>query len=357
MPDESTLPWYKKKKFQVPLAAVIVLLFFSLFIMIVNYRFPGFFNLAVQPDGTALVEASSLEDPLKAPPREWKKGLMTTDSLIAIGDGLFSNWLPNDKVWPTILLDNPQNFQLGALEMLRYTSRVMRDNLARSGNTDKIDPDCDEAFILLSNDPLKWYFPSAESRFKGAMDKYRSYRSRLNSGEASFVPRDDNLSELLHQYVSLLGAINTRLANAPRHQRLKGGQSALAKAPDTEAAPVGTEAPADGPAESGGEGQYVPWNKIDDNFYYAQGAAYVVRQMMVAVKHDFSEVLGNRNAAAQVDYIIEVLNQTQFEPAFVLNGDVGSLMANHSMELHSLLENARQRIRNLNEMITINRRS
>jgi hypothetical protein len=35
----------------------------------------------------------------------------------------------------------------------------------------------------------------------------------------------------------------------------------------------------------------------------------------------------------------------------VLNGDVGSVMANHSMELHSLLENARQKIRNLNDML------
>jgi hypothetical protein len=72
---------------------------------------------------------------------------------------------------------------------------------------------------------------------------------------------------------------------------------------------------------------------------------------MAAIREDFSEILEVRKARPQVDSIIEVLDQTQFEPLVVLNGDVGSIMANHSMELHSLLENARQKIRNLNDML------
>ncbi len=338
MTDETKLPWHKRKKVLIPLAVLAVLIFFSLFIMAISYHFPGFFNLAVQEDGTVEVVGAEADTPLTAPPPGWKKGLMTTDTILAIGDELFSNWLPNDKMWPSIFLDNPQNFQLGALEMLRYTARVMRDNLPRHRNTDRIDPDCDQAFTLLSNDPLKWYFPSAESRFNEAMDKYRSYRARLVAGEAGFSPRADNLRELLDQYVSLLGAINTRLANAPNRHRLKGGWLDV----------PGEANPGAGDQEPD---VFVPWRQIDDNFYYAQGAAYVLRQMMVAVKYDFSEILTSRNAAGQVDNIIAVLDQCQFEPLIVLNGDVGSVMANHSMELHSLLENARQRIRNLSEML------
>jgi hypothetical protein len=46
------------------------------------------------------------------------------------------------------------------------------------------------------------------------------------------------------------------------------------------------------------------------------------------------------------------LDQSQFEPIIVLNGDIGSITANHSMELHSILENTRQKIINLMEMIS-----
>jgi len=33
------------------------------------------------------------------------------------------NWLPNDLFWPTVLLDNMPNFQLGVLEVVRYNVR------------------------------------------------------------------------------------------------------------------------------------------------------------------------------------------------------------------------------------------
>lgn len=340
MPDENNLSWYKKKKIQAFLAVVLVLLFFCLFIMVINYSFLSFFNLAVQQDGSMKAEPAAAGEQVKAPPADWVKGLMVTDTMIVIGDDLFSNWLPNDKIWPTVLLDNPQNFQLGALEMMRYTARAMRDYLARFGSADAMNQECDHAFTLLSNDPKKWLFPSAESRFKEAINQYRLYRSKLLAGEAGFSPREDNLKELLQQYVSLLGAINNRLANAPGSQRAKGGQPPVSTS--AEAAIVQTE-------------QYgavtVPWRKIDDNFYFAQGAAYVLRQMMVAIKYDFSVILNAKNAGPQVDNIIAVLDHCQFEPLIVLNGNMGSITANHSMELHSLMENARQRIRNLSETL------
>ena len=341
--EEQKTPWYKKRDIlHVFGAIVIVLLLFSVFIMAINYSFPSFFTLAPQ---SAVGEAKAVDDDIEEattsaapPPAEWKKGLMTANTLIVISEDLFSNWLPNDKVWPTIFLDNPQNYQLGQLEMLRYTTRVMRDKLTRLRTTDKIDEDCEQAFTLLSNDPLKWMLPSAESKYKEATGRLRNYRDRLATGnEEIFYPRADNLSELLDQYVSLLGGVNTRLANAPKGQRNKISEESAGEADVSRAEQlVDTK---------------VPWSKIDDNFYYAQGVAYVLRQMMVAIKYDFSEILEVKKASAQVDSIIEVLNQAQFEPWAVLNGDIGSMLANHSMELHSLLENARQKIRNLNDML------
>lgn len=339
MTTEIKVPWHKSKRFQIPAAVVCVLFLFSIFIMIINHRFPSFFTIL--PEGPAakahpdIQGGSPTEGEIKG---QWKKGLLTANTLVIIGDDMFSNWLPNDKIWPTIFLDNPQNYQLGQLEMLRYTARVMRDKLTRLRTTDRIDPDCEAAFTLLSNDAFKWMFPSAENRFKKGTDALRTYRDRLAAGQAEFYPRADNLSELLDQYVSLLGGVNTRLANAPQQARFKlseegAGEKDLKQSEQL----VDTK---------------VPWLKIDDNFYYAQGVAYVLRQVMVAIKYDFSEILSVKNATAQIDSIIEVLNQAQFEPWIVLNGDMGGILANHSMELHSLLENARQKIRNLNDMIS-----
>ncbi len=344
MLNSASIPWHKRKKIQAPLAVLAVLVLFSLFVMVVNYSFPSFFQLVPGADGRVSVQELEPLDALAAdtapepPPRpEWRKGLTLANTLVVIGDDLFANWLPNDKIWPTILLDNPQNFQLGELEMLRYTTRVMRDKLTRLRTTDKIDEDCDEAFTLFSNDAFKWVLPSAESRFQAATERLRSYRDRLAAGQAEFYPRGDNLSELLDQYVSLLGGINTRLANAPARQRYKISQESAGEV--------------DASREEQRVDTHVPWNRLDDNFYFAQGAAYVLRQVMVAIRDDFSEILETRKARPQVDSIIEVLDQAQFEPLVVLNGDVGSVLANHSMELHSLLENARQKIRNLNDML------
>jgi len=109
------------------------------------------------------------------------------------------NWLPNDIFWPTALLDNMPNFQLGELEVVRYNARVLRDNLSRMRTTDKMDSHAEAAFTSLSNDPHKWWFPSAESRWKLGHDALETYYKNLATGKSNFYPRADNLVELLNQ--------------------------------------------------------------------------------------------------------------------------------------------------------------
>ncbi|MEW5724957.1 MAG: DUF2333 family protein [Thermodesulfobacteriota bacterium] len=298
------------------LGVVAFILLAVVFIMIANYRFPTFFG--------------------STPADQDKPGLLFTRTLITIAEEMSGRWLPNDKFYPTIFLDNPQNFQLGQLEAVRYTARVLRDKVSRLRTTDKIDPDVEESFVLFSNDPKKWILPSAESKFRGGVEALRKYERRLQAGEADFYPRADNLNELLDQYVSLLGGVNTRLSNAPRRkQKVMSEETA-------------------GDQYTRGE-KYVevqiPWTQIDDNFYYAQGVAYGLRQMMLAVQFDFRNIIEVKKAEELVDRIIAVLDQSQFEPLLVLNGDHGSLFANHSLQLQSLLEDSRQKMRSLQDMI------
>ena len=304
-----------RAKIRYAVILILALIVFTLGIMIANYRFPSFFELAVEGD---------------------QPGIMFTRTLIRVSEEMTSNWLPNDKIWPTALVDNVPNYQLGELEGIRYSVRVLRDKLSRLRTTDKIDGDAEAAFVFFSNDPKKWILPSAESKFKDGVKSLKAYEKRLAAGQADFYPRADNLNELLDQYVSLLGGVTTRLSNAPKQKKTVLSEETA------------------GDQYTKGEKQvrvHVPWTQIDDNFYYAQGVAYVLRQMMVAVNHDFANILEVKKAGELVVRIIQVLDESQFEPIVILNGSRGSIWANHSLHLQSLLEDARQKIRSLQDML------
>jgi len=186
---------------------------------------------------------------------------------------MYDDWLPNDLFWPTVFLDNMPNFQIGELEVVRYNVRVLRDNLTRMRTTDSLDPHAEAAFTALSNDPYKWWFPSAESKWKQAHRSLERFLDNLHAGKSFFYPRADNLVELLTQYASLMGGLNTRLINAPGDLKstlvvedVKQGQEAM------------THVDID-----------IPWYQIDDNFYYAQGAAYALNESFKAIRIEFHQ--------------------------------------------------------------------
>jgi hypothetical protein len=245
---------------------------------------------------------------------------------------LYDNWLPNDLFWPTVFLDNMPNFQIGELEVVRYNTRVLRDNLSRMRTTDKLDPLAEAAFTALSNDPYKWWFPSAESKWKLAYESLEMFYRNLADKKSNFYPRADNLVELLNQYASLMGGVNTRLINAPRDMKT-------------------TLAVEDEPKGSA-KGQKmvdinIPWFQIDDNFYYAQGVAYALYESFVAIRIDFIDVLKDKNSVKLVDKILENLKRCYFEPLFVFNGRPESIFANHSLNLSGVFNDARQKVNSL----------
>ena len=293
-------------------AVLAALILFSLIVMILNSGKPG--PLEVDNTNTE-VKGSSFVRTNQAMIRDMER-----------------NWIPNDLFWPTIFLDNRPNFQIGELEVVRYNVRVLRDNLTRMRTTDKLDPDADGAFTSLSNDPYKWWFPSAESKWQQAGSRLEAFHSNLASGKASFYPRADNLVELLNQYVSLMGGVNTRLINAPGdihktltldgNQKGKGGNVTLV---DID----------------------IPWYRVDDNFYYAQGVAYALYESFKAIRADFLDVLVDKNSLKLVDKILENLGRCQFEPILVTNGDPDSIFANHSLNLSGVFNDARQKINSL----------
>jgi hypothetical protein len=303
----------------------------SIFIGIVFFVLLYLFNMAyfsIKPDFFSVEKKVNLQ-----------KGVVFSDTIVKLIQRELdssSGWTPNDiPPSPTWFLDNRPNFQLGVLEVVRYSSRVLRDNLSRQRTTDKIDMDCDKAFTNFSNDPYKWIIPSAEGKYKKGVEDLQRFIKHLKIEEENFYPRSDNLIQLLEQYVSLLGGVNNRLLNASRKIDKRVDRSA-----------------SDNKDEHGKyRFQHVPWRKIDDNFYYAQGVGYAIYHMFKAVHLEFIDVLKDKNAEIIVDDIITSFEESYFEPVVVTNGSKAGLFANHSSNLRVFLDDARQKINSLIRML------
>ncbi len=304
--------WLKKGPWILTLAAIVALLVFVVSVMIINSRKPQYHDVR------------SLGESIRG-------GYFVRINQILIKE-MADNWLPNDIFWPTVFLDNMPNFQIGELEVVRYNIRVLRDNLSRMRTTDKLDADVDKAFTSLSNDPYKWWFPSAESKWKEANKHLDAYYRNLRAGKSHFYPRADNLIQLLSQYASLMGGVNTRLINAPRD---------IKEALPVEQGQEKTTSP-EKPVDVN-----IPWYKVDDNFYYAQGVAYALHESLQAIRLDFLAVLTDKNSLGLVDKILEDLSRCNFEPLIVFNGHPGSIFANHSLNLSGIFNDARQKINSL----------
>ena len=293
-------------------ATLLVLSFFVIIVMAINSRKPG--EISLQKVNKKV------------------KGAYFIKTNQALAKQMFKNWLPNDILWPTVLLDNMPNFQIGELEVVRYNVRVLRDNLSRMRTTDTLDPFAEGAFTAFSNNPYKWWFPSAESKWKLGHQNLESFYQNLLNGKSTFYPRADNLAELLNQYASLMGGVNTRLINAPsdikRTLSIEEGKKGTSKGPmfiDID----------------------IPWYKIDDNFYYAQGVAYALYSSFKAIRIDFIDVLTDKNCVKLLDKVLENLRRCDFEPLLIFNGDPDSIFANHSLNLSGVFNDARQKINSL----------
>ena len=274
--------------------------------LILNITAIGYFTMAVMMDGRSpMPEVQS--DPAA------HTGHATVSMIIDLMDAQLNGrggWLPNDlPLTPGAFLDNLPNFHLGVLQMVRHASRVLRDNLTRQRTSDAVHRETDLAYSKYANDPLKWWMPSAEGAFMSGNDALRRFRADLG-GQAFFYPRADNLVQLLEALVSELGGVNTRLLQA---------------------------------SEDGA----VSWFKIDDNFYYAQGAAYASLGILRAAKADFERVLTDKNAMEILEKILKSLEDSQFDPILVTNGARDGLLANHSNNLKAFLDDARQKMNSL----------
>jgi hypothetical protein len=231
-----------------------------------------------------------------------------------------AGWRPNDFVlWgPAIGPDNNASRQLGIIQALRESVRVLKDHLTKI-SSNEYDPNLVEADRLFRNDEYKFWLPSAESRFEAGVAALQRYLTGLESTPPTSKPlnrRNMEMIRLFQAWSDLLGDAHAELFK------------------DREA-----------------DGGSVPMWKTDDYFYHAQGVAHTIYHLTKAVQREYAIDMLNRPAIISLfDQVSDALaHAAEMKPLVVLDGGSESVFANHRHNLDVYIVEARQKIYSIRE--------
>ena len=259
------------------------------------------------------------------PPREPVKGEVFTLALIKIMDDQVNKtwfgWRPNTILFGKMgLTDNVNNLQLGVLEVARRTVVVLNEHMTRFATTEAYNPQVNEAMNFFMVSPDKYWFPSASGKYREAMQDLERYIEGLKGGRARFYSRVDYLIALLSNYKDLLGS--------SFHNLLK----------DTEA-----------------DGHPVSWFMVDDYFYYSQGIALAMAEMLEAITKEYHQELQKKNSHKLLEDAIHALNAaSQLDPWVVTNGSKDGILANHRANMSTYIGESEHVISTLMSQLATN---
>ena len=272
-------------------------------------------------------------------------GASTTDTLIRVAETLLEKqggYLTNDKMPPSVFLDNIPSWELGVITQASDLGRVMRDDYTRSQSQSKEDEDIAKGARKFFFDNDSWILPTTESEYRAGIESFTDYRQRLLEGDPDthFYARADNLREWLSQVEKRLGSLTRRLGNSVAANRinddLAGDPSAEAAGPQPDTVNVRTG-----------------WFQVDDIFFEARGSAWALVHFFRAAEFDFARVLADKNAEASVRQIIRELEASLggLSSPMILNGGGYGLFANHSLVMANYLARANAAVINLRELL------
>ena len=273
-------------------------------------------------------------------------GYSTTDTLIRVAETLLDKqggYLSNDRMPPSVFLDNIPNWEFGVLQQIRDLARVIRNDYSRSQSQSIEDEDVSDAEPRFFFDNNSWILPRTEAEYRDAIGGFRDYRDRLagtNQPNAQFFARADNLREWLAQVEKRLGSLSRRLgasvATTRINEDLAGDPAAEATSPRTDTVDVRTS-----------------WFEVDDVFFEARGTAWALVHFFRAAEFDFAQVLEDKNATTSVRQIIREL-EASLQPLsspIILNGSGYGLFANHSLVMANYMARANAAVINLRELL------
>ncbi len=231
-------------------------------------------------------------------------------------------WCPNDlPVLPTAFLDNRCNRQLGVHYATREMITILSERITKFGLGDEENRYTMEARQKMSYGPDEWGWynmSNSEKYFVSASELLNKYESeaRKSASDALANIKSDDLFIILTQ-------IKDKVLGEP-YGRLTARSSKVA------------------------------WGELDDVVYYAQGAAIVARDMLVALRStDPGGELahgGMNNLDAAIDSLDAVVH---FNPYWVMRGDGDSLFADHRSKVSRYYSEAFRRIEDLVESVKI----
>ena len=225
-----------------------------------------------------------------------------------------TGWRPNDFfLWgPGLFADNNANRQLGIILAIRETTRVLKDHLTKV-SSDQYDPNLVQADTMFRNDAEKFWFPSAEGRFRAGVQFLRAYIAGLHESP----PRSKLLNRRNVELIRLFQAWSDMLGDA--HSSLYRDD--------------------------------IGFLHTDDVFYHAQGVAHAMFHALRAVHAEYQGGFQNRPI---LDTLIEecaaaLYQAATLKPLFVLDGGPASLFANHRRNLDAYVNEARQKMYSIRE--------
>jgi Uncharacterized protein conserved in bacteria (DUF2333) len=235
-------------------------------------------------------------------------------------------WKPNNPwIYPTALMDNMPNYQLGILASLRPVGLELRDSVGRLRGSGGTDADLEAVYSAISYAPDRWFigskFPflgmSSESQYRDAIKGLRQYNARVGSGQATYERRVDTLVRLLDRLSLSLGNASNDL---DKRMQSPGGLF------DT---------------------------KADDVFYRTKGQCYAAYLLLSAMRNDYSGVVKDRAVAnLWADMMDELKQAVVLDPWIVSNGKSDDvLVQNHLAAQGVHLERARQRLREISGIL------
>jgi len=231
-----------------------------------------------------------------------------------------TGWRPNDfPLWgPSVMADNNANRQVGIILALRESTTIMKDHLTKV-SSDEYDPNLIDADTLFRNDYSKFWFPSAEGRFRKGAEGLQAYIDGLSTQPPKSKPmnhRNVEAIRLFQKWSDLLGDAHANLFKT----READGSSIR------------------------------PWHN-DNYFYHAQGMAHVMYHLVKAIRVEYQSELETRPTIHKLmDEVAAALGQAAvLKPFVILDFGLSSPFANHRRNLLVFIDEARQKMYSIRE--------
>ncbi|PHS14785.1 MAG: hypothetical protein COA86_15435 [Kangiella sp.] len=323
------------------------ILFASLFVVVSLYLLGVYWSIEpdlfdVRAEAKSLLKTDSLQNK-NEPLKTGFTTLATTEKLISELMDKPGGFLTNDRLPPSLFLDNIPAWEFGVVVQIRDMVSVLRNDMSRSQSQSLENSFLQKAEPLLNISTESWVLPTAEGSYLDAKEKLGQFRIELNKSDnpnVQFYARADNLRSWLELVNKRLGGLSQRLSAAVGQERINtdlSGDSAASQSTKTSSAfSVKTD-----------------WFLIDDVFYESRGACWALIHLLKAVQIDFADVLDKKNANASLAQIIRELESTQetvWSP-LILNGSGFGIMANHSLVMANYISRANAGLIDLRELL------